>query len=127
MFGVHFDAWENVNPDICVNLETTSLHAVIEEKFDYILMLDFIEHLEKAAGQRLIEECKQLVTKKIFLLTPLEEIWTSNEENVNNETYWCHGNKFDLHKSIWSAEEFKEWNTVSLDTLENYYFGYFSK
>ena len=90
-------------------------------------MLDFVEHLEKAAGQRLIEECKQLVTKKIFLLTPLEEIWTSNEENVNNETYWCYGNKFDLHKSIWSNEDFKEWNTVSLNTLENYYFGYFSK
>jgi hypothetical protein len=123
---IAIDAWEDVQPDILVDLSTTSIFDVIKEKVDYILMIDFIEHLDKQVGQQLIEDCKRLVNKKIFLLTPLEQIWTDNTENVENDKLWCHGNQFDVHKSLWSVTDFQEWTQITLKGLHDYYTGYWN-
>ena len=69
---VTVDAWESVNPDFVADLETVDLESLLKgEKFDYVLMIDFIEHLDKNAGLRLIESVKKITNKKIILLTPL--------------------------------------------------------
>lgn len=121
------DAWESVNPDIVADVEKISLFNIVNsKKFDYILLIDFIEHLEKEAGLRLINECKQLVNKKIFLLTPLESIWTDNKHHVEDENLWCYGNHYDLHKSVWSHNDFSDWSEIKLKALKNFYFGYYS-
>jgi 2-polyprenyl-3-methyl-5-hydroxy-6-metoxy-1,4-benzoquinol methylase len=60
------DAWAWVEPDLVADLEQTVVSEIVAEHFDYILMLDFIEHLDKEAGLRLIEDCKKIVNKKIF-------------------------------------------------------------
>ncbi len=119
------DGWPWVEPDIVANLETTPLLEIVADKFDYILMLDFIEHMDKQAGLRLIEDCKQQVNHKIFLLTPLESIWTNNHENVNNPELWCHGNKLDVHKSLWSPDDFQGWTRIHLRGFDDYYVGYY--
>jgi 2-polyprenyl-3-methyl-5-hydroxy-6-metoxy-1,4-benzoquinol methylase len=54
------DGWDWVEPDIVANLETTPLMDIVGDQFDYILMLDFIEHLDKQAGLSLIEQVKQI-------------------------------------------------------------------
>jgi hypothetical protein len=121
------DAWDWVEPDIVANLETDNIQDVVNnEKFDYVLMLDFIEHLDKAAGLKLIEDCKKICNKKIFLLTPLEEIWTDNHENVEDESLWCYGNKFDIHKSLWYKTDFDGWTEITVPGFENYYIGSYS-
>jgi hypothetical protein len=117
------DAWDWVEPDIVADLEQFVVSEIIEERFDYILMLDFIEHLDKAAGLRLIEDCKKIVDKKIFLLTPMEEIWTENHKHVEDPSLWCHGNEYDLHKSLWTREDFAGWTPITLPKFENYYVG----
>lgn len=125
---ITIDAWEWVEPDIVADLETQSLLDVVSHNVDYILMLDFVEHLDKSAAQRLIDECKQICNKKIILLTPLEQIWNDNRENVENKKLWCYGNRYDLHKSLWSAEDFQEWTAVRIDSnglLDDYYIGYY--
>lgn len=119
------DAWESVDPDLVVDLENQDITEFVTEKYDYILMLDFIEHLDKESGLKLIERCKTLANKKIFLLTPLEEIWDDNHKNVNDEKLWCYGNNFDLHKSLWTLEDFDGWTPVKLDKLEHYFVGYY--
>jgi 2-polyprenyl-3-methyl-5-hydroxy-6-metoxy-1,4-benzoquinol methylase len=119
------DGWAWVEPDIVANLETTPLTEIVADKFDYILMLDFIEHVDKQAGLRLIEDCKQQVNCKIFLLTPLESIWTSNHENVNNPELWCHGNELDVHKSLWSPNDFEGWTRINLRGFDDYYVGFY--
>lgn len=119
------DAWAWVEPDIVANLETVPIQDVTADRWDYILMIDFIEHLDKAAGVRLLEDCKKIVNKKIIILTPLPVIWTDNTENVSREDLWCHGNEFDVHKSSWTADDFQGWRQVQLPTLENYYVGYY--
>jgi 2-polyprenyl-3-methyl-5-hydroxy-6-metoxy-1,4-benzoquinol methylase len=125
---VTVDAWPWVEPDIVADLENTPLTDVVNERFDYILMLDFIEHLDKAAGVGLIEACKTLCNKRIILLTPLEEIWNDNHENVQNKKLWCYGNNYDLHKSMWHPDDFSGWHTIDLksdELLDNYYIGYY--
>jgi hypothetical protein len=119
------DAWAWVEPDIVADLEQTLVSELTTEKFDYIIMLDFIEHLDKAAGIRLIEDCKKIVNKRIFLLTPMEEIWTENHEHVDDPRLWCYGNEYDLHKSLWTREDFAEWTTITLPKFDNYFLGYF--
>lgn len=121
------DAWDWVEPDIIADLEKSNIEEVVNnEKFDYVLMLDFIEHLSKDAGKKLIEDCKKICNKKIFLLTPLEEIWTDNHENVENENYWCFGNSYDLHKSIWGHADFEGWEELIIPGFEKYYVGFYS-
>jgi hypothetical protein len=119
------DGWAWVEPDIVANLETTLLTDIVKDQFDYILMLDFIEHIDKQQGLRLIEECKKQVIKKVFLLTPLEAIWTENQENVDNPALWCHGNELDLHKSLWEPRDFAGFTRVYLRGFENYYVGFY--
>ena len=70
---VTVDAWENVQPDIVADLENTSVFDITKgEKFDYVLMIDFIEHLDKNIGLKLIENVKRICNKEIILLTPLD-------------------------------------------------------
>jgi len=120
------DAWEEVEPDIVADLETFDVKANIGA-VDYILMIDFIEHLDKSAGLRLIEDCKKIVNKKIFLLTPLEEIWSDNHKNVNNPKLWCYGNNFDLHKSLWYVDDFVGFEQVQVKSLQNYFLGHWGR
>jgi predicted TPR repeat methyltransferase len=119
------DAWAWVEPDIVADLETTLLTDITHDRWDYVLMLDFIEHLNKSAGLSLIEQVKQVTNKKLFLLTPMEEIWTENHENVDNPELWCHGNEYDLHKSLWTPEDFAGFTRVEVRGFDNYYIGYY--
>jgi hypothetical protein len=119
------DAWAWVEPDIVADLETTTITDITPDRWDYVLMLDFIEHLTKEAGLSLIEQVKQITNRRIFLLTPMEEIWTENHENVDNPELWCHGNEYDLHKSLWRPEDFVGFTRVQIRGFDNYYIGHY--
>lgn len=119
------DAWAWVEPDIVANLETTPVTDITPDCWDYVLMLDFIEHLSKDAGLKLIEQVKQITNRRIFLLTPMEEIWTENHENVTNPELWCHGNEYDLHKSLWTPDDFVGFTRVEIRGFDDYYVGYY--
>jgi cyclopropane fatty-acyl-phospholipid synthase-like methyltransferase len=118
---VSLDAWDKVNPDILLDLEINSL-PFEENSFDIILMIDFIEHLSKDSGKKLLTETYKICKKKIILLTPLW--WSDNSENVNNPELWCYKNNYDLHKSLWTVEDFKEWESIPQG---QYYLGVWHK
>lgn len=119
------DAWDWVEPDVVADLEVTDLADITDQRWDYILMLDFIEHLDKTAGHRLIEQAKAVANLGIFLLTPMASIWTDNSEHVEDPRLWSHGNQYDLHKSLWYPEDFTGWQRIHLPKLENYFVGYY--
>jgi hypothetical protein len=118
---VSLDAWDKVNPDICLDVSKEKL-PYEKNSFDIILMIDFIEHIEKERGLELIEECKNIIRKKIILLTPL--FWTDNAINVNNPDLWCFGNNYDYHKSLWEEKDFTGWQRVP---FEGYFLGSWNK
>lgn len=101
------DAWKKVDPHYVINLEKESL-PFGEESFDVVMMLDFIEHLDKDRGWEIIKQCQKISRKKVILFTPLW--WTLNDKHTNNPKLWCYGNKFNIHKSLWKVEDFKGWS-----------------
>ena len=103
------DSWKKVKPDYLLNLEVDKL-PFVENSFDYILMIDFIEHLNKDRGRILLEDCKKIVRKKIILYTPL--VFNDNSINVNNRKCWAYGNVFDYHKSLWTLDDFPDWTIL---------------
>lgn len=120
------DAWHWVEPDVVADLETTALGDITSDSFDYVLMLDFIEHLTREAGLRLIAQAQAQCIKKIILLTPMAEIWTENHENVDNPQLWCHGNQYDLHRSLWQPQDFVDFVPIHITGFEKYYVAYWS-
>lgn len=117
------DAWDWVEPDVVADLETTDLCAVTSDRFDYVLMLDFIEHLSREAGLGLIAAAKTQCDRGIILLTPMEQIWTENHENVDNPDLWCHGNQYDLHRSLWCRDDFRDFAAVTITGFQDYFVG----
>lgn len=116
------DAWEKLQPDYLIDLEKNKL-PFVENSFDYILIIDFIEHIDKNIGLLLLEDCKKIVRKKIIIFTPL--IFDDNSINVNNKDLWCYGNTYDYHKSLWSDIELNDFITIHKDNGS--YFGYWEK
>lgn len=119
------DAWDWVEPDIVADLEHTDISQITDRCWDYVLMIDFIEHLSKPSGLKLLQDCKNIVNSRIILLTPLPTIWNDNTHNVNNQSLWCYGNSYDTHKSSWDHTDFQDWTAVELSSLKNYFFGYY--
>lgn len=118
------DAWEKIKPDYLLNLEIDKL-PFEENSFDYILMIDFIEHLNKNNGIKLLEDCKKIVKNKIILFTPLH--FNDNSINVNDPNCWAYGNNFDYHKSLWTLQDFYNWNRIEILEPFEFYFGYWIK
>ena len=115
------DAWEKFNPDLVWNLEHTPLPQQ-DKSFDYVIMMDVIEHLDKAKGFELIAEAKRIARKGVFLLTPMW--WQTNDHNVNNPASPYYNNHFDLHKSLWTKEDFPGWEIVTdKGEFEKYFVG----
>ncbi|MHA1188620.1 MAG: class I SAM-dependent methyltransferase [Candidatus Heimdallarchaeota archaeon] len=84
------------------------LNIFTDKSFDVILALDLIEHLTKDDGKILLEECERISKRVIFLNTPKE--WCDNRIHVEDPRYWSYGNEFNLHRSLWTEEEFIERN-----------------
>jgi SAM-dependent methyltransferase len=121
---VTLDAWYKVNPDILLDLEASDL-PFPPKSFDVILMIDFIEHLERDRGHTILEQAKQIARKSIILLTPLW--WTTNKRNVNNPKLWSYHNNYDYHKSLWAVEDFVGWDRVSgIKGLQRYFVGIYN-
>lgn len=116
---VTVDAWAKVKPDHLLNLENEEL-PFEADSFEVVLMIDFIEHVSKERGEALIEQAKRIATERVYLLTPLW--WDSNERHTRNPKLWSYGNEFNLHKSLWTREDFPEWVELGYSTAEGEYF-----
>jgi SAM-dependent methyltransferase len=103
---VTVDAWPATEPDILMDVTKAAL-PFKDKEFDVVLMLDFIEHIDKEEGLGVITEA-QRVGSKIILLTPT--IWSDNAKNIKNPKTVYYNNTFNLHRSLWSAEDFKGWD-----------------
>ncbi len=66
------------------------------QAFDLVMALDFIEHLERAAGERLIREMKRTAKRAVLIFTP-----NGFRDNSHN----AKGDPLLEHRDGWTAAE----------------------
>lgn len=71
-------------------------------EWDAVLMIDFIEHLEKGAGEKLLETCKSLAHRRIILYCP--EGWFPQDQDI----YDLGGEYWQTHRSSWTYEDLEQ-------------------
>lgn len=120
------DAWKPFNPDIWCDLTEIKQLPCENDSYDVILMTDVIEHLPKERGFYILREAKRVTRKYIIVFTPLW--WDPNVQQLNNPASPYYGNEHDKHLSLWTPEDFVEFDRiVSISAFENYYLGVWNK
>lgn len=79
-----------------------------DNSYDIVTALDFIEHLDKDVGRRMLEEAHRIAKKRIIIFTPDE--FRDNRVNIDKPGLWSTGNEWNLHKSLWTKDDFENWN-----------------
>ena len=117
------DCYDKLSPDILHDL--TKPLPFTNNSYDVAILLDVIEHLEKLEGFKLLNEIKRVVKKRFFVLTPL--LWKANEEETNDPNSPYYHNDYNLHHSLWSPSDFREFTRVENPIMVDYFFGYWEK
>lgn len=76
----------------------------LDNSFDIVTGIDFIEHLKKEEGFEIIKKAEKIARKKVIFFTPRK--WSENKQAVENSKYWSYGNPSNYHKSLWCDEDF---------------------
>lgn len=93
------------------------------EKFDRVTMFDFIEHLPRSDGEKLLDSAEQLAMREIIVFAPIEhsELVQSSEYKAYMENIFrtIPEDQHDLqsHKSYWTPADFEKrgYTVVVLD------------
>lgn len=87
-----------------INSDITKLPSYIKrEKFDVVLCLQLIEHLDKSIAIKKIQEWEKMAVKKIIITTPVGFMKYDRVECDNKQI-----NEVDIHRSGWYPHEFRK-------------------
>jgi len=75
-----------------------------EKSFDAVISFDFLEHLTKENGMRLVEDCEKIAKKTLVFFIPLNAIKKGDRINESLMS----------HKSNWTFDEFETWGYESV-------------
>ena len=79
---------------------------LVPKSFDTVLMFDFIEHLEKADGEKLLDNIENSIKKQILMFTPLENTKQDVERTIKLQKQRKEQNlSLGHHCSQWTPEE----------------------
>ncbi len=90
----------------------TFMPSVVDDSFDVVVALDFIEHLKRNEGKRFLKEA-QRVGKAVVIYTP-------NGDMEQSEDRWnLGGEEWQTHRSAWTAQDFPKsgWRTLVIPAL----------
>jgi hypothetical protein len=91
-------------------------HAVLpmlpDKSVDSVFALDFIEHLEKADGLRMLAEAQRVARVQVLVYTP-NGFFPQNHEPGTPDRWGLDGGAWQTHRSGWSVEDFDDqWQFV---------------
>jgi len=76
--------------------------------YDLVFMGDVLEHMDKADGQRFLQDAFARAHKAVVITTPKYE---------TDQADLC-GNELERHRSLWSAREFEEFEGAVVKTVD---------
>lgn len=103
LIGVEgFEQYCNGMWDVYSKVIVTDIKDYIkqDEKFDFIVMSDVIEHFMMEDAINVISRLKEMLTPKGVLLITTPAIWFEQGAYM--------GNEFERHRSFWTKENFEE-------------------
>jgi hypothetical protein len=84
-----------------------------DKSVDTVFALDFIEHLEKADGFRMLREAERVARCQVVVYTPLGFFPQSYDDPEKPDRWGMDGGKWQTHRSGWDLEDFGEhWEFV---------------
>jgi len=107
---VAVDAWypyvnmnKNKYPVMCMELNRETIEYFLNDSFDVVLALDFVEHLNtKEEGFHMMKHMERIARKKVVIFTPI------GFEPMDDGELWAKGNpKYQSHKCGFTEDEFK--------------------
>jgi hypothetical protein len=90
--------WELYNLVVIAPLQ--EFLACEHEPFDFILLTDVIEHLERSQGIWALDRCQALLAPHGCLLVGTPAIFMPQDS--------VRGNEFERHRSLWTVQDFLE-------------------
>ena len=76
-----------------------------QKKYDFVLLIDVLEHFDKNKGKEILDLIIKLINKALIISTPTTEYPQGN----------LHGNPYEEHKCVWSDKEIKEYGFEKID------------
>src|SRR5260221_2159998 len=84
-----------------------------DKSVDSVFALDFIEHLEKEDGFRMLREAERVARRQIVVATPQGFFPQSYEDPEKPDRWGMGGGSWQTHRSGWDPEDFGErWDFV---------------
>jgi hypothetical protein len=84
-----------------------------DKSVDSVFALDFIEHLEKADGLRMLREAERVARCQIVVYTPHGFFPQSYDDPAKPDRWGMDGGYWQTHRSGWSPEDFGDrWDFV---------------
>jgi hypothetical protein len=91
----------------------TVVPALPDKSVDTVFALDFIEHLEKSDGLRMLREAERVARCQIVVYTPLGFFPQTYDDPDKPDRWGMDGAKWQTHRSGWDLDDFsEEWEFV---------------
>lgn len=84
-----------------------------DKSVDSVFALDFIEHLEKADGLRMLREAERVARQQIVVFTPHGFFPQSYDDPAKPDRWGMDGGYWQTHRSGWAPEDFgDDWDIL---------------
>jgi len=91
----------------------TAIAMLSDKSVDTVFALDFIEHLEKPDGLRMLREAERVARRQIVVCTPHGFFPQSYDDPRKPDRWGMDGGYWQTHRSGWAPEDFGEdWDVV---------------
>ena len=94
-----------------------ALPLMPDRSADAVVALDFIEHLERRAGERFLEQSVRVARRQVVVFTPLG-FYRQSYRNGETDRWGMQGGRWQTHRSGWSPDDFgAEWHIIGCRTF----------
>ncbi len=99
---------------VLINASWDQVIGMLPDKsVDTVFALDFIEHLEKQEGLRMLGEAARVARRQIVVYTPHGFFPQSYDDRRKPDRWGMDGGYWQTHRSGWAPEDFgEEWDVV---------------
>jgi hypothetical protein len=89
-----------------------------DKSVDTVFALDFIEHLEKEDGRRLLSETQRVARRQVVIFTPYGFFPQTYDDPNKSDRWGMDGGYWQTHRSGWDFDDFSdEWEIVCCPTF----------